>query len=408
MSGRNYTDAELAALDGLIADSSNSYGDIASKFLAEFPDRATKPASIERYAQRRRAEYDGARRKKQRAIPDGPPPAPRAAPSDAGLFEALAGLTARRPQPVEALADALDMSPRRVRELIERAQAAGYRIAVDVAGQVARPPAPAADPSAPIAIDMPPAPAGATRTIAGVGDIHFASKYHMGAQFADFCALAYARGCRHFFCPGDMLDGVYKHSQFEQTAAGFDAQCDVAVASLPAMPGAMWWLIAGNHDETFEASSGIDVGKVIEGHFRAAGRTDIHFVGARSGYLRLAGPGERGLFVEMWHPGKGGAYAKSYKLQKKVEGYAPGQKPDLLLVGHYHQSIYLPLRGVQCLQVGCWQGGKSSFAKSLGIAPDIGSWIIEYALTDAGAVRRFAPEWIGYQEVESVREVALG
>jgi predicted phosphodiesterase len=232
----------------------------------------------------------------------------------------------------------------------------------------------------------------------------------MAAQFQDFCRIAYKRGVRQFLHVGDLLDGVYTHSIYEQNARGFEEQCGVAIRELPQWPDARWHFIQGNHDETMGEKSGLDVGRAIEQAFRAAGREDVIYHGARGAYLRLKAPEEkRGLLVHLWHPrDKGNTYALTYALQKRIEGYAVGAKPDCVAAGHWHQSVFFNTRGVYALSAGCFQGSQSSFGKSLRTSPSIGSWIIRYALTEGGTVRRFSPEWLGYQETELIREVGLG
>lgn len=332
-----------------------------------------------------------------------PRPSTSPASNDDELAERVVKLTRKKPLSFEAVCDALGLSPRRTREVIGLAQAQGYRIDVDGDHVGAPPPVAALDEQL-ITLE----PAGPLHTIAAVGDIHFGSKHHMKVQFQDFCRIAYKRGVRQFLHVGDLLDGVYSHSVWEQSARGFEEQIAVAIRELPQWPDATWHFIQGNHDETLGMQSGLDVGRAIEQSFRAAGRNDLVYHGARGAYVRLKAPGEeRGLLIELWHPGKGGAYAKSYLLQKKVEKYAPGTKPDVLLAGHWHQSLYVPIRGVHAISCGCWQGGQSSFGKSLGGAPDIGSWIIKYALTKGGTVRRFVQEWRAYYEVEMIRDIGL-
>jgi predicted phosphodiesterase len=232
----------------------------------------------------------------------------------------------------------------------------------------------------------------------------------MRAQFIDFVCNAYDQGIRTFLQVGDLLDGIYKHSVWEQAQRGFDEQVAEAISVIPQQPGAMWHFIKGNHDETFEEQAGIDIGRAIVQAFKAEGRDDLVYHGARGAYLRLKGPGEaRGLLVEMWHPrGSNNSYARSYGLQKHIEKYAPGQKPDVVLAGHWHTQMYFETRGVHAFAVGCWQGGQSSFGKSIGGAPSIGSWIVDYALTEKGTVRCLRSEWRGYAEVETVRDVDLG
>ena len=317
----------------------------------------------------------------------------------------LVNITRRKAMSLEEVCDELDVSPAKARMLVGQAQQRGFRVEVDGAYVGRRP----GEDMSPDRHDVRVASAGEKRTFAAVGDIHFGSKYHMGQQFKDFCELAYSRGVRTFLHVGDLLDGVYKHSVWDQSARGFDEQVNVATRELPRWNDAAWYFCLGNHDETFCESSGMDVGRTIVEAFRAAGRTDLHYLGARGAYVNLKAHGDaRGLFVELWHPRGGSAYARSYKLQKRVEGYAPGAKPDVLLCGHFHQSLFTPVRGVHAISCGAWQGGQSAFGKSLVGSPDIGSWIVTYSLTEGGTVRSFAPEWIGYQEREIVRPIEMG
>ena len=328
-----------------------------------------------------------------------PPPEPK--PELEALLRAT---TKGKTQTIESLCDILDVSPRKLRELISQAKTQGYRIDID--GQhIGRKPQDT-NPTRELEIH----PTGERHTIAIVGDIHFGSKHHLGKPFKEYCQYAYERGARKFLHVGDLLDGVYRHSVWEQSHRGFEDQCQQAKDELPQFKGVEWYFIQGNHDETLGEANGLDVGVAIERSFQASGRNDLHYLGARAAYVKLKAPGERrGTYVELWHPrDKGAAYARSYRLQRRIEGYPPGAKPDILAAGHWHQCIYVPIRGVHALSAGCWQGGQSSFGKSLTGSPDIGSWIIDYQLTSGGTIRHFQPEWIGYFENETVRELEMG
>ena len=330
-------------------------------------------------------------------------PAP---PEEDELVTKLLESVKRKPLGLEALCDILDRSPSKVRELVELANSRGYRVEVD-GDHVGRRPHNDAQPKR---LDLEVMPSGERHTVAIVGDIHFGSKHHLGPQFKDYCRHAYERGARKFLHVGDLLDGVYRHSVWEQSARGYEEQVEVAIEELPRMDGATWYFIQGNHDETLGEANGLEVGRAIEQSFRAAGRKDLAYLGARAAYVRLVAPGEhRGVFVELWHPrDRSSAYAKSYRMQKRIEAYPPGGKPDILAAGHWHQSLYVPVRGVHAISSGCWQGGQSSFGKSLSGSPDIGSWIVDYAITAGGTVRNLQTEWIGYFETETVRDVSLG
>jgi UDP-2,3-diacylglucosamine pyrophosphatase LpxH len=297
------------------------------------------------------------------------------------------------------LCDLLDLSPARTSALIDRANDAGHSVRI-VGDRAVH--APAAESIEPVTV----AQTSSSGVIAIVGDVHLGSKYHTADYFLDFCDRAYRQGVRHFLQVGDLLDGNYKHGRFELTHHGFNDQVELAIKALPQWPDAQWHFVLGNHDETFE-DSGLDVGRAMVNAFNEAGRHDLTYHGNRGGYVRFAKGKKRGLVVHLWHPRSGGAYAMSYNLQKKIEGYEVGKKPDLLAAGHWHQSAYIHTRGVHAISSGCWQGGGSSFSKSLKGSPSIGSWIVRYELTKGGTVRSLAPEWVGYFENETVRSIEL-
>ena len=309
---------------------------------------------------------------------------------------------AKRGVDLESLCDKLLCTPRRARELIAEAQAKGYALDLDRAFVGRRPVAPSTEEHRIIL------PAGQRSIIACLGDPHFGSKTQMLNELIDFVHVAYKRGVRTMLCVGDWLDGVYRHSRWEQTQHGFDEQCDHMVRKLPVLPGLSYVGILGNHDDTFIDHSGMDVGRAMTEMFVAAGRNDFQIIGDRGGMVRLArNEHERGILVELWHGLGGGAYALTYKLQRKIESISLGSKPDLILGGHWHTSAYCVQRGIHAFASGCWQNGFSPFGKALGTTPATGSWIIEYAQTAEGTLREIEPTWVSYYVNETPREMIV-
>lgn len=302
---------------------------------------------------------------------------------------------------LEDLCDQVDASPKKVKALVEKAKAAGYRIDIK-AGQVGYVPHAVLSTERKVV-----AQPGEEHIFAVASDIHVGSRFFLEAEFVDFVKGAYAEGVRTIFVPGDILDGCYRHSRWDESHHGFNAQSDHAAKIFPRLPGLRYIGIAGNHDETFEKDAGLDVCRALEDAFRRAGRDDLQMLGARGAYVRFAPKGGRGVLVELWHPLGGGAYAVSYKLQRHVEEYGVGQKPDFCFAGHWHQQVYCVRRGVHCFLSGTFHGGGSSFSKALGGAQAIGGWIVRFKQTKDGTVRDVQPTWRAYYEVEQVREAAL-
>lgn len=327
----------------------------------------------------------------------------KAVAGDAAAEIARFASMAKDGKTLEELCDVLDASPKRVKAMLERAKGAGYRLEL-VGGQIGYvPPKPHANEKKVVAQP------GEENVFGVASDIHVGSKYFLEEEFVDFVTRAYKEdGVRTIFGPGDNLDGCYRHSKWDEAYHGFHAQSERFAKICPKLPGLRYFMIAGNHDETFEKDSGLDVCRGIEDAFRREGRDDLRMLGSRGAYVRYAPKGGRGVLIELWHPLGGAAYAVSYQLQKHVENYGVGQKPDFLFGGHTHQQVYCVRRGVHCFWSGTFHGGGSSFGKALGGAQAIGGWIVRYNQTKEGTVRDVAPTWRGYYETEEVREIGLG
>lgn len=290
------------------------------------------------------------------------------------------------------LCDKLDLSPARTKDLIEKSIAAGMQVRVEQ-GHVG------------IVMPVPDERirdvgihpvVGKRQKVAVISDIHLGSKYCMRKQLQDFIRSAYEEGVRDVLCPGDVLDGDYRHGKFEMSHMGLDAQTQDLFETLPKMPGLRYHSITGNHDFTFTEQSGVDVGQFIMNYFKERGRDDISFYGNRGAFLRI-----RGAVVHLWHPRSGVSYARSYAIQKHIEKYASSEKPHILLCGHWHVYCHVYERGVHGVACPTFQGGGSAFSKSLGGAPAIGGLILSWGLTEDGTMREFALKMRAYFEQET-------
>lgn len=241
---------------------------------------------------------------------------------------------------------------------------------------------------------------GTPYTIGVISDTHLGSKYCLRTQLRDFIEYAYSKGAREILHPGDVLDGNYKHGIWEVSHMGLDEQADDLFQTLPQLPGLNYRCITGNHDHTFTLGSGVDVGSYLAARFAERGRNDLHFYGNRGAFLKVGG-----AVIHLWHPGSGGSYAKSYHLQKKIEAYGPGEKPHILLAGHWHQYCHVYERGVEAFACPTFQGGGSQFSKSLGNNTAIGGLVLTWELTNSGTMRRLSIDTRRYFEAELVHKV---
>lgn len=310
----------------------------------------------------------------------------------------------RGPRTLEQLCDQLQCWPARVQQLAQQARAHGYT--VEVAGNALAWQAPDAARAAAEQTVQLRQTTGDRFTIAVCSDLHFGSKYCMREQLVDYMRQVYADGARVCVIAGDILDGCYAHGRWELSHHGWDEQARDAFESLPRLDGLHYYAIDGNHDSTFWAETGMVSGERLVDYFSANGRTDLTFCGAREGRLSLRMPRvARPLVIEAWHPRAQKAYALSYQMQKRVEAYAPGTKPDVLVCGHWHSAGYFAVRGIHALSAGCFQSGESAFSRSLVGGVSCGGWSLSWQATGNGTVRRVRPEFFSYYHREDSRAV---
>jgi hypothetical protein len=317
-------------------------------------------------------------------------PAVMPEPDEPARFRELVAVLKRGPLQFSELCDALNMAPGRTRALVTRAKEAGVQVHVEndhvgIRGVVAD--------SAIVPVGVAPV-VGQVQRVAVISDTHLGSKYCLRDQLRDFVNHAYDSGVRDVLHVGDVLDGCYRHGVFELTHTGIDAQCQDLFEVLPERPGMRYHAITGNHDQTFEEKTGMSVGAHIAGYFRDRGRNDLTFYGDRSAFLKI-----HGAVIHLWHPRVSPAYATSYQIQKEIERYS-SIKPGALLVGHWHRFCEIYQRGVHGIACPTFQGGQSSFGKSLGGSPAIGGLILSWQVTEHGTIRDFSTQRRFYFERE--------
>ena len=298
---------------------------------------------------------------------------------------------------LEDLCNKLDVSPAKLRQLLKEAGEAGYAIKLGAEhigiGH--------ADTDDVHELEVPPTTKGRYK-IGVLSDLHAGSKYALRPQTRDCVNRMFKAGVRDVLIVGDLLDGCYKHGEFELRYSGVEEQTQDLARMLPCIPGLRYHAITGNHDFTFSEKTGLNVGQYITGAFKDMGREDISFYGDRAATLAVGG-----TTVRLLHPSGSCSYAISYKLQKFVEAFGSAEKPGILLVGHYHRSCYVYVRGVHTIACPTFQGPGSAFGKSLGLgAQAIGGLMLSWKLTEQKTLRHFRIETLNYFKHEQPKEIA--
>lgn len=294
-------------------------------------------------------------------------------------------LRRKRGYTVEALANAVDASPRRVREAIDRLREAGFRIPEEKSGhlELVKVPPTRSDEVRRLPLEV---LAGDRVRFGLVSDTHLCSaecalpELHLAYDHFE------REGIDTVLHPGDLVAGkdIYRGQDADLTRHTFEAQRDFAIANYPRRDGITTRIIGGNHDlEGAFGKAGADPVKGV-----ANKRPDFDYLGPYEAFLEI----ENGSVIHLLHGSGGMSYAVSYKAQKLVEGYPPARKPNALLPGHWHVQGTFSARGVQVVFPGCFEWRTTYLARK-GLQPAVGFHVIDVTLGDDGSIVRWLPEW---------------
>lgn len=221
-----------------------------------------------------------------------------------------------------------------------------------------------------------------------------------GSLYTNFTCIeaAYStfkkEGISNVYHIGDMCDGekMYRGQTYELMAHGADAQVGEVQENYPMIEGITTYFILGNHDLSFWKTAGTDIGEKISNR-----RSDLICLGKEQVDVPVKTPGGY-IKLRLSHPGKGTAYALSYHPQKYIEQLSGGEKPHILLFGHWHKAELIPMyRNVCAIQCGCAQS-QTPFMMRNNIAAHVGFWIVEATVNEPKLISRFRAEFFAIFE----------
>jgi len=228
-----------------------------------------------------------------------------------------------------------------------------------------------------------------------LGDNHFGSKH----ERVDVVKALYDRyeeeGITEVFHTGNWIEGEFRMNKHDIKVFGMDNQIQYFLENYPQKKGMTTYFVAGDdHEGWYQQREGIEIGRHLEQSAVGGGRNDLKYLGyVEADVLLKAQHGER--IMRVCHPGGGSAYALSYSAQKIVESYQGGEKPSILLYGHYHKMDYNYYREVHCLGTACCVD-QSIFMRKQKIQAHVGGSIIKFNQAPDGTINRFALEFMPF------------
>jgi predicted phosphodiesterase len=227
-----------------------------------------------------------------------------------------------------------------------------------------------------------------------ISDTHIGSLYERLDLLDGAYSVFEKEGIKDVYHAGDIIDGenVYRGHVYEIKVHGADAQVNHCVNNYPKKEGIETHFISGNHDLSFWKNAGIDIGEKI-----ASRRSDMKYLGREEADVPILCNNVK-VILRLTHPGKGTAYALSYHPQKYIDALAGGQKPHIILMGHYHKAEQLPCyRNTYLIQSGCLQS-QTPYMRRQSLAAHMGFWIIEFMIKPHVLISRFKSEFTAFYE----------
>lgn len=233
--------------------------------------------------------------------------------------------------------------------------------------------------------------------IGAITDTHGSSKYHrrdvLEAEYDRFAA----RGVTTVLHAGNYIEGEAPFNRYDIEVSGIDAQLQMLARDYPKRKGITTYFVVGDdHEGWYAQRDGIDVGKYTERVMREAGRDDflyLHYMEADIALVN-ARTGQR-CMLRLMHPGGGSSYAISYSPQKIAESFEGGDKPAVLVLGHYHKGEILNYRNVWIVQAFCTKD-QDPFMRKKKIEAHIGGIVLDLeqdpetgAIIECNGMRRY-------------------
>ncbi len=233
-------------------------------------------------------------------------------------------------------------------------------------------------------------------------DTHFGSRHAQITAWIAYMTEAYKAGVRIFLFVGDLTCGIggYRGQEHDMIPGlapktrldNFESSmklAELAIAyfnMLPFLHEIDIYMLGGNHDYWTITQAGYDVVKVVCDEF-----DNLHYLG----YDEYDLPLTKELTARLWHPTGGIPYARSYRIQKGMENLAyqllfekAKDMPNnlgFIFAGHLHIEAKVQIGSVVGSQVPCFEG-RTNYLKRKGLYPVIGAQVWEVEITGDGRI----------------------
>jgi predicted phosphodiesterase len=219
-----------------------------------------------------------------------------------------------------------------------------------------------------------------------MGDTHIGSKHSDPASLNSALEEMDRQQCQFIAHTGDLVEGMMARPnhvlELRPDCIGYKAMLQVSIAAFERWSKPLY-VIAGNHDASFDLKYGIGMNLVED----FCERTGATYCGTNDGDF-YAGKTR----IKLWHGGDGAtARALTYRDQLVIESLSGGDKPNLLITGHIHKMHYFFLRNVHCICAGTLQK-QTTFMRAKKLSAHVGFWIVTMCVDkETGEIKWIEP-----------------
>lgn len=294
----------------------------------------------------------------------------------------------KKPRTLLGLAEAMQCSQAEIKTALKSLKGSGYALH-EHKGHVSlnRTSTAESTPEGVKAVSLSLSKCGAPTKIGIISDTHLGSRRaREDLLHAAYDSFAKA-GIDKVFHAGNMVEGEASFNRYELKVHGVTDQTLYALEHYPKRKGITTYFIDGDdHEGWWYQREGIRFGSYLTTLARDYDRPDLVYLGYAEADVELRGlrADGRRRFMRILHPGGGSAYAISYQPQKIIESYGPNEKPDILVIGHFHKMGYFRPRSIHCILAGCTQD-QTVFMRKKRIEAHLGWWHLGISQDAKGA-----------------------
>ena len=228
-----------------------------------------------------------------------------------------------------------------------------------------------------------------------IADTHLGSKYARLDVLNALYDIYENEGIEKVFLCGNHIDGECRFNKYDLIARGVEGQNKYFVENLPQRKGITTQFITGDdHEGWYIQREHINVGQHAEDMAKRMGRDDIQYIGHMERDIELKGS-KTSQIIRLIHGGGGSSYADSYSSQKYAESLQSGEKPRVVLIGHFHKFNFDYPREIFMVQVGCVED-QTPFMRKKKILAHVGGTIITLHQDSDGIINRCLVEFIPF------------